>query len=581
MTLLRNAMLAAGTAGNHITDDPVVLALQLSRRLPTTLVALATQAFTKARPNSFSAVALLAAYLSGDAAGLGRRFSRALSGTLRPNRARTAADVALAAGMPEWADKFLPLAAGSRRFPATAARRKWYDGDISGAVADLANQRGSLRRQHDRLAGELRMFSGWRPALEPGSMKPVPGRVLHLLTNSLPHTGSGYAQRSHSILMAQQEAGWDVLAVTRLGYPVQVGRVLARGQDVVDGVTYRRLLPVRLASTADARLQQEAEGLLRIALEFRPEVLHTTTHFANGLVVGAVAKALGIPWVYEVRGQLADTWAAMRGDEAKNSERYRAFSAAETAVMEDADAVFTLGEAMKAGIVAKGIDAKAVVLVPNAVGGAYLEEPDSPAEARGALGLDPALNYIGTVSSFVDYEGLDCLIDAFAILVPDFPQLRLLLVGSGTADPMLRAQAVRLGLGNKVVFTGRVPRELAPLYHQALDIFVVPRKDLDVTRTVTPLKPVEALASARPVVASDLPALREIIEQNVNGRLIAPDDPRSLAKELSRLLQDEPERVALGRAGREMVLRTRTWAANTGAYADLYNRVRPTDRTEL
>ena len=81
----------------------------------------------------------------------------------------------------------------------------------------------------------------------------------------------------------------------------------------MDGIRYRRLLPSRLAPTMDARLQQQAEELLQVALEFRPSVLHTTTHFVNGLVVRAVAEALGIPWVYEVRGQLADTWAATRG----------------------------------------------------------------------------------------------------------------------------------------------------------------------------------------------------------------------------------------------------------------------------
>ena len=114
-------------------------------------------------------------------------------------------------------------------------------------------------------------------------------------------------------MVAQQEAGWDVLAVTRLAYPVQVGKLLAQAGDVVDGIQYRRLLPSRLAPTMDARLQQQAEELLKVALEFRPSVLHTTTHFVNGLVVRAVAEALDIPWVYEVRGQLADTWAATRG----------------------------------------------------------------------------------------------------------------------------------------------------------------------------------------------------------------------------------------------------------------------------
>lgn len=573
MSLLKNLNLAASTAVNHLSDDPVVLALQISRRLPAAVVTPTARLVARLCPRPTSAPALLATYLTGDTAGLESKLSAALSSELQAKRARLAADVALAAGQPGWSEQFLPLAQLSKRFPATLARNHWYHGDMEGAIAALAGQRGSMKRHQDRLVGESRTFSGWTPVLPKTSMVPVKGRVLHLLTNSLPHTGSGYAQRSHSILLAQQEAGREVLAVTRLGYPVQVGKILAGGEDLVDGVRYRRMIPSSLATTPDARLQQEAEELLKVALKFRPDVMHTTTHFTNGLVVGAVAKALNIPWVYEVRGQLADTWASTRGDAAKGSERYVKFQASEARVMHDADAIVTLGKAMLDVIVSQGIASDKVVLGPNAVGGDFLLEPVTPADAREKLGLDPALNYIGTVSSLVDYEGLDHLVEALAILAPEFPSLRVLLVGGGTAAPTLQAQAVRLGLADKVIFTGRVPREQASTYHQALDIFVVPRKNLDVTRAVTPLKPVEALASGRPVVASDLPALREIVDHGITGMLSPADDPQSLAKTLATLLGDEPLRRSLGENGRQKVLQNRTWAANAQRYEDTYQEL--------
>ncbi|WP_206678191.1 hypothetical protein, partial [Salmonella enterica] len=83
---------------------------------------------------------------------------------------------------------------------------------------------------------------------------PLPGRVLHVLTNSLPHTGSGYAQRSHSTLRALADAGIHVEAVTRPGWPAQVGVPWAAREDVVDGVRYRRLTPWRLAQGTAARI---------------------------------------------------------------------------------------------------------------------------------------------------------------------------------------------------------------------------------------------------------------------------------------------------------------------------------------
>jgi glycosyltransferase involved in cell wall biosynthesis len=513
---------------------------------------------------------VLASLIRGDDADVARRLRLAVDRNVTGGRAGRLADIALAAHRPEAADALLAGAGSAPRLQSVQARRLWYAGDLHGAVAALEGSGRAGRRQQARLAGEAALYSGAAPALGRQSYVPVSGRVLHLLTNSLPHTASGYAQRSHSVMVAQQESGWEVLAVTRLGYPVQVGKLLAGSSDVVDGVRYRRLLPSRLAPTMDARLQQQAEELLKVALEFKPSILHTTTHFVNGLVVRAVAEALGIPWVYEVRGQLADTWAASHGPGARSSEKYRLFRERESAVMRDADLVVTLGHAMKANIVAAGIPGEKVLIAPNAVGGGFLREPLDPAAARRELGLPEDGLYIGTVSSLVAYEGLDDLVRAFALLAAEFSQLRLLVVGDGVSRPALEEQIRALGLADRAIFTGRVPRELTPLYHQALDVFVVPRKDLDVTRAVTPLKPVEALASARPVVGSDLPALREIKDDGGNGLLAAAEDPRELAHAISTLLSNESYRVEMGRSGRAAVLAGRTWAANATNLAARY-----------
>jgi glycosyltransferase involved in cell wall biosynthesis len=569
--LLRNARLAAHTAGQHLTDDPMVLFLQLSRRLPAAVVRpLGLLTCALAPKGSVAAPVLLASLSTGNGADVERRLRLAADRNVSGEQARRLADIALVAELPEIADVLLAGAEDAPGVQPAQARRLWHDGNLSSAVAALDGSGGAGPRQQARLAGEAAVYAGAAPSLSRQEFTPVPGRVLHLLTNSLPHTASGYAQRSHSILAAQQREGWDVLAVTRLGYPVQVGKLRARTHDVVGGVRYRRLLPARLAPTLDARLQQQAEELLRVSLEFKPSVLHTTTHFVNGLVARAVAEALGIPWVYEVRGQLADSWAATRGPGARDSEKYRLFQDRETEVMKGADLVVTLGQAMKTNIVAAGIQQEKVMIAPNAVGGAFLEEPRDTASARRELGLPEDGLYIGTVSSLVAYEGLDDLVQAFALLAPEFPQLRLLIVGDGVSGPALQEQVRVLGLSDRAIFTGRVPHDLTPLYHQALDVFVVPRKDLEVTRAVTPLKPVEALASARPVVGSDLPALREIVDDGGNGLLAPAEDPHALSELVAILLADAKLRTELGRAGRERVLRTRTWQSNARAYNEAY-----------
>ncbi|KAD4007140.1 glycosyltransferase [Arthrobacter yangruifuii] len=560
---VRSAALAAGTVLEHLGDDPVVLTLQVSRRLPARVVHPLAAGAGRIAGQSF--LGPLAAFVRGDAPALSGALAAAAApgGTPGSRQALRLADVAVAAGFPQEARQLLAqVRPGTKGLPGTVARSRWHAGDMSGAVDALSNTRGAERRQQRRLASELAVFQGWRPRLDPVQAYTAdPATVLHVLTNSLPHTGSGYAQRSHSILKAQHELGWNVHAVTRPGYPVQVGRLLAGDRDRIDGVTYHRILPARLPFGMQGRLQLQAERTLALALEVRPAVLHTTTHFVNGLVTAAVAEALGIPWIYEVRGQLADTWASTRPAEARQSERYLLFREREADVMKRAALVPTLGTVMAEQIAGSGVPRDRIRLLPNAVGEGYLDTPVAAAQARRALGLDPDTEMIGTVSSLVDYEGLDDLITAFGLVAGRQRHLKCLIVGDGAAAPRLKALAAELGVADRVIFTGRVPRAQAHLYHQAIDVFVVPRKDLDVTRAVTPLKPVEAMASARPVIASDLPALGELVRHGGNGLLVRPSDPEHLAEAITSLMSDAGRRARLGSNGRTHVLATRTWGS--------------------
>ena len=515
---------------------------------------------------------LLASLTRGDTDDVSRRLRIAADRNVSGEKARKLADIALVANQPELSDLLLAGAGTAAGFKAARARRLWYSGDLSGAVAVLEGSNRAGRRQQARLAGEAAVYTGTGPSLSRQAFTPVPGRVLHVLTNSLPHTASGYAQRSHSVMAAQREAGWDVLAVTRLAYPVQVGKLLAQARDVVDGVEYRRLLPSRLAPTMDARLQQQAEELLRVALEFKPGILHTTTHFVNGLVVRAVAEALGIPWVYEVRGQLADTWAATHGPHARDSEKYRLFRERESSVMRDADLVVTLGHAMKANIVAAGIPGEKVLIAPNAVGGAFLEDPLDPAGARRELGLPEDGQYIGTVSSLVAYEGLDDLVTAFALLAPEYPQLRLLIVGDGVSS----ARPARNSSARWDCPTGQCSRGVCrgtwPLSTTRCSTSSWSRARIwPCTRAVTPLKPGRGPCQC-PAGGRERPARTSGDSRRRRYRPTCP--PRkirvSLPGAISTLLSESADRTSLGHAGRAAVLAGRLGCQGQ----DPYHRLR-------
>ncbi|MHC5560390.1 glycosyltransferase [Kocuria sp. U4B] len=584
--LRANAAVTARTVREHLADDPVVFWLQAARRMPRPVSRPAARAVLGV---PWPAARAAAAHVLGRDDRATEGIAQAAEGCFDARTTRRMADVALSMGRVEEADALLAqVPAGIPGRAGTKARRDWHVGRMSEAVVGLrrAVARGRVtrgeRQQLHRYEDELRLFLGWRPTLAPVvGYRPVPDTVLHVLTNSLPHTASGYAQRTHSLLTATAAQGWTVHAVTRPGYPVQVGKLGAAAVDLVDGIPYHRILPSRLAGTATGRLQQEANAVLGLALRTRPAVLHTTTHFVNALVTRAVAESLGIPWVYEVRGQLADTWASSRPGEAATSERYGLFTAREAEVLTAADDVVTLGRAMSQRVreLTRSLPGGPVHarIAPNAVGGDYLTDPAPPGDARRAVGLPQDALILGTVTSVVDYEGLDDLLRAAALLAPDLPRMLVVIVGDGAARPGLETLATELGVRDRVRFVGRVPRDRAVLYHQAFDVFVVPRKDRTVTRHVTPLKPVEALATGTPVVASRLPALAELVADGITGLLTPPEDPSTLASVLRMMLECPAVRACLGDEGRRRALSERTWEAVASATVEAYHHLTEPD----
>src|SRR5699024_1534415 len=129
-------------------------------------------------------------------------------------------------------------------------------------------------------------------------------------------------------------------------------------------------------------------------------------------------------------------------------------------------------------------------------------------------------------------EGLDDRIDAVIIAREQGIELRLLMAADGVARPELRGRAAVLG--DKTDFTGRVSQAEAIEYQLALDAIVVPRKNEPLCRLVTPIKPIEAMGLARPIVISDLPALRELVPESA-GMCVRPEAPAELAAALSEL----------------------------------------------
>lgn len=571
-------------AAQHLLDDPALLAIQVSRRLPMGARRRIGQGLrsTAARVPRGDGVAALGAFMAGDETAVLQHLTAA-----RAEGSRTAGEVAVLLDRTD----LLPASAPA----STRARALWAEGDLSGAVESLdAAGRGGTP-QARRLRSELELLEdGHRlhaPCLGNQDLSPQgePLRVLHLITNSLPHTQSGYALRTHNILTALAAQGIESLALTRTGYPVMVGKPLCEDEDVIDGIRYRRTLPATLGVTPEERLDQEVAEALRLVAAFRPHVLHATTDYRNALVAQAVSAATGIPWIFEVRGLMEQTWIASHRSEetravAARSEKVRRIAEAEASLAREAGAIVTLSRTMADVLVERGVPAEKITLVPNGVDETLLEEDLSPAAARAGLRSDIPVEAlaIGAVSALVDYEGFDVLLCAAAAIIHDDAvpgavrdRLHVVLVGDGVSAPALRELGAELGIADRLHMPGRVPASQARAWVQALDVVVVPRKDLEVTRTVTPQKPAEALALGRPVVVSDLPALRETVQDQRGepiGELATADSAAALASSISALITDAERRAELSRRGRAEAAE-RIWPAMMRRYDRAYRSV--------
>jgi glycosyltransferase involved in cell wall biosynthesis len=150
------------------------------------------------------------------------------------------------------------------------------------------------------------------------------------------------------------------------------------------------------------------------------------------------------------------------------------------------------------------------------------------------------------------------------------PAIRVLLVGGGFQEEALKRQAAEAGIADRVVFTGRVAHDEVQRYYGLVDVLVYPRHRNRLTDLVTPLKPLEAMAQGRSVVASDVGGHRELIRDGVTGLLFRAGDPASLADTVVRLLGDPALAASLRSNARRFVETERNWGASVRRYRDVY-----------
>lgn len=402
-------------------------------------------------------------------------------------------------------------------------------------------------------------------------MPDPPLSVLHYVSHSLPEE-QGYVARTDAIAAALADRGHRVLvasarrepegraaagAVARLSMPEESpsSRLLRRisGRGVRGAERLRRAL-------AMARYRD------RIRTSWgRPHVVHVHTPPALVEEARLLGRWFGAPLVYEVRGLWELSAASEQGSPADPAEAARADARASR----HARRVVAICRGIETALVSAGVPREKLAVVPNGVDTSRHRPRPRDASLPAEIGVSSGPVF-GCATHVRRLEGLDVIVDAWPRVVEALPGATFLLLGDGPHREALARKIGERGLGGSFRLLGRVPRSDVPRYYSILDAFVVPRLPEPVCETVTPLKPLEAMASGVPVVASDVGGLRETIADGETGILFRAGDPAAAAEACVRIGRDAGLRERLSRRARAFVEESREWGQVTRAYDSIY-----------
>ncbi|HUE85079.1 MAG TPA: glycosyltransferase family 4 protein [Vicinamibacterales bacterium] len=295
-------------------------------------------------------------------------------------------------------------------------------------------------------------------------------------------------------------------------------------------------------NVAEWRSARRAMGKLRPAFLYK-------RHALNDVGVLHAARAASVPSVLEVNA----LYSSASLGQFEPLRFHRLARAAERKALELADLVVTVSSPLSALVREIAPRVRSVLVLPNGVDATRFDPAIAGATTRARFDLPASAVVAGWCGIMRSWHGLDLLLKAIA-------QTRcfLFFIGDGPERVHVERMARELGVHDRVRFAGRVPEADVPAYLAAIDVGVVAD---DLTRYASPMKLVEYMAMGKAVVAPDLPNIRDVLSDGVEGLFFEPGMPDSLARKLASL-EDAALRQALGRRGRLRVEAERTWRAN-------------------
>lgn len=401
------------------------------------------------------------------------------------------------------------------------------------------------------LKKELNKSAGYYAPQKPG--------VLYIAASCLPCHISGYTSRTHEILRSLADIYPDFKTLTRPGYPWDRKDTLVFPEDdgtLLDGIQYDHLRqPTRMKHVVHYALAA-AKAVENYAMKHSVGCIHAASNHVNALPGLIAARKRGLKFQYEMRG-LWELTRASRFPEYENSPPYNLGLELEGFVAKHADRVFTISEQLKLYAIKRWkIPERRIEILPNCVDPNHIK-PDNN------ICVKPGL--IGYAGSLINYEGLDTLLEAMAILKTKNVPVNLRIIGEGEAKKSLESLCANLDLQDRVQFLGRQQPELARQQLQECALICIPRKPFEVCKIVTPIKLVEAMAIGKPVIVPDLPVFRDEVGQKNDELFFKSGNPTDLAARLEKAISEPDLFSAIGQMLRQKVLDSRQWKQHVGA----------------
>jgi glycosyltransferase involved in cell wall biosynthesis len=328
-----------------------------------------------------------------------------------------------------------------------------------------------------------------------------------------------------------------------------------------------------------SRITQDlAQNFLARATHFGKAVLtHLTlnqtydvVHYRNiwdGLHVAQNKKRFGYKTLFEVNGlpsiELKYHYPGLdAGLISKIKEQ-------EIATLNLSDAIICPSNVTRDYIASLGLNRKLVTVIPNGVSASDFSP--SPLPARD--GRMPVMLYIGTLA---DWQGLDIVVKALPKILEQHP-VRLHIVGRGRSRQrkLLSKQIHKLGVEGSVTVQPAIPHHEIPALIAESDICVAPLglNDRNVTQGACPIKVLEYMAAGRPLLASNMPIVRELVREDVDGLLFSPSDPDDLARQVLTLLNDFELSKRLAQSASERALSKFTWHESQKKLIKVYEKL--------